>query len=397
MINLRKSFLDSLEFVNNKVAIMRVDLNMPIINGVVQDFTRMDKIVPTIKEIINRNGKLIIISHMGRPQGINNKELSLKILVPFLEERINNKVSFCTDDIFGKKIEKTVKKMVSKDVLLLENIRFYHQEEENDNSFSKRLASFGDIFINESFSTSHRNHSSIAGIGSFLPSFPGNLFEIEIRNLRRIFRDTNRRTVALLGGAKISTKLKIITNLAKKFDKILIGGGMANTFLSSQGVDIGSSLNEPKSHSDAREIFNQFKEKLFLPEDVIVVNSNNHDINKTVNVNELHGQDNIIMDIGPKTRKSFYNHIQKSEILLWNGPLGFFEKKPFDNGSNYVASVVKVMNNKKFFSVAGGGDTISCIKNSSFFDFFSFISTGGGAFLELIEGKRLPGIEILNN
>ena len=397
MINLRKSFLDSLEFVNNKTAILRIDLNLPIFDGKVSDFTRMDKITPTIKGILNRNGKIIIISHLGRPKGINNKELSLKQLVPFLEEKIESKITFCNEDIFGKKIERIIKKMVPKDILLLENIRFYHQEEENDLSFSKRLASFGDIFINESFSTSHRNHSSISGIGTFLPSFPGSLFEFEIKNLSKIFRDSNRKTVAVLGGSKISTKLNLIDNLAKKFDKILIGGAMANTFLSSQGIDVGNSLKEPKLEQEAKQLLNEFKEKIIIPDDVIVVNSDKPDSNLTINVDSLSGSENVIMDIGPKTRKNFYNLISKSEILLWNGPLGYFEKIPFDNGSNYVASIVKVMHSKKFFSVAGGGDTISCIKNSGFYEFFSFISTGGGAFLELIEGKNLPGIEILNN
>ena len=397
MINLRKSFLDSLEFVNNKTAILRIDLNLPIFDEKVSDFTRMDKITPTIKGILNRNGKIIIISHIGRPKGINNKELSLKPLVPHLEEKVGSNITFCNEDIFGKKIERLIKKMVPKDILLLENIRFYHQEEENDRTFSKRLSSFGDIFINESFSTSHRNHSSIAGIGTFLPSFPGSLFEFEIKNLSKIFRDSNRKTIAVLGGSKVSTKLNLINNLAKKFDQILIGGAMANTFLASQGIDVGNSLKEPKLEQEAKQILNNFKERIIIPEDVIVVNPDKPNSNLTLNVDSLSGSDNVIMDIGPKTRKLFYNLIAKAEILLWNGPLGYFEKIPFDNGSNYVASVVKIMHSKKFFSVAGGGDTISCIKNSGFYEFFSFISTGGGAFLELIEGKILPGIEILNN
>lgn len=397
MINLRKSFSDSLEFVNNKTAILRVDFNLPIINGKIMDLTRMEKVIPTLKNIVDRNGKIIIISHLGRPKGINNREYSLKCLVPYLEKFLEKKVIFCNEDIFGKKIERLIKKMLPKDVVLLENIRFYHQEEENDKTFSKRLASFGDIFINESFSTSHRNHSSISGVGSYLPSFPGSLFEIEIKNLSKIFRDSNRKTVAVLGGSKISSKLNIINNLAKKFDKILIGGAMANTFLSAKGIDIGSSMNEIQLENEAKQILQDFSHKIIIPEDVIVTNSEEPNTDTTMNVESLDGPENVIVDIGPKTRKSFFNHILKSEILLWNGPLGFFEKKPFDNGSNYVASVVKVMHSKKFFSVAGGGDTISCIKNSSYYDFFSFISTGGGAFLELIEGKNLPGIEILNN
>ena len=396
MINLKKSFNDALEFCNNKVCILRVDLNMPIYDSEVTDHTRLDKVIPTIKKIIERNGKLILISHLGRPEGINHKDLSLKQIIPIMESKLDQKIKFSSDDVFGRKIDKTIKTLKTKEILLLENIRFYHHEEENDLTFSKRLASFGDIFINESFSTSHRKHASIFGLGNFLPCFPGQLFEYEVKNLSKIFRDLNKKSIAILGGSKVSTKIGLIENLCNKFDKILIGGAMANTFLAGSGHQIGDSLNEKNMEKEAQNLLKKFNNKIIIPEDVIVSNSVDESYPKTLDVKSVPNNEKIY-DIGPKTRKLFFNEISKSEILLWNGPLGFFEKRPFDNGTNHVASAVKSMSSKRFFSVAGGGDTISALKNSEFIDYFSFISTGGGSFLELLKGKNLPGIEILNN
>ena len=396
MLNLKKSFNDSLSFVSNKVCILRLDLNLPKIDDKYSDFTRLDRVIPTISALLEEKAKLIIIAHAGRPVGINNKEFSLKPLQSILEKRLETRVYFCNDDIFGRKIERFIKKLEAKEVCLLENIRFYHQEEENEHTFAKRLASFGDIFINDSFSASHRKHASISGIGQYLPCFPGKLLEEEIMNIGKIFGNLHQNTVAILGGSKISTKLGIIQNLAKKFSKILIGGAMSNTILDSIGYEIGKSFTEHGFNKVAKEMMTEFKDKIIIPEDVICVNSLDSVEGITCDIKSV-GNNNIIVDIGPKTRKRFYNEISRSENILWNGPLGMFEKKPFDNGTNYVASAMKVKKRGKFFSVAGGGDTISALKNSNFYNYFSYISTGGGAFLEFIEGKNLPGIEILNN
>lgn len=396
MINLKKSFEDCLSFASNKVCILRLDLNLPKVDGKYSDFTRLDKVIPTIESLVEENGKILIIAHAGRPKGIDNKDLSLKPLQSILEKKLNTNVHFCNDDIFDRKIERFIKKLEKREVGLLENIRYYHQEEENDLTFARRIASFGDIYINDSFSASHRDHASISGIGKFLPCFPGKLFEEEIKNMSQIFSNLHQNTIAILGGSKISSKLGIIENLAMKFNKILVGGAMANAILDGMGYEIGKSFNEQGFKKEVNEIMNTYKNKIIIPEDVICIPSLDSLDGISFDIKSV-GKNDLIVDIGPKTRKRFFNEITNSENILWNGPLGMFEKKPFDNGTNFVASAVKRKNKNQFFSVAGGGDTISALKNSECFDFFSYVSTGGGAFLELIEGKKLPGIEILNN
>ena len=396
MPNLKKNFSDALEFVNNKVCFVRCDLNLPIVDNKITDFTRLDEIIPTLEKLISRNGKIILISHLGRPKGKVDENLSLGMIIPHIEERLKRSIVFCKEQILSSETAEKIKKLPPKGVLLLENIRFYKQEEENDKKFSSKISEYGDIYINESFSTSHRNHASITGIPSFLPSFPGKLFEQEIKNLNVITKGLNQsRSVAILGGAKISTKVAIIESLIKKFNKVLIGGAMANTFIASQGIEIGRSFNEPKMQEKALTIIRKYRDKILLPEDAIISESENPGNHRSVDIKKIKNTDSIY-DIGPKTRKSFFNEIIQCEKLLWNGPLGFFEKKPFDNGTNYIASIIKSQKSKKFFSAAGGGDTISALKQSGYINDFSFISTGGGAFLEFIEGKSLPGIEILN-
>ena len=398
MINLKKSFEDALEFVNNKICFVRCDLNLPYIDGKFSDYTRLDKVIPTIKEILLRNGKVVLISHFGRPNGKFNEVLSLKPMVPLLEKRLGKIIKFYDEDIKNSdKLKKKFNKLDSGNVLLLENIRFYKEEEQNDLNFSKNLSSLADIYINESFSSSHRRHASITGISAFLPSFPGKLFQFELQNLNKVVREMQKEnSIAVLGGSKVSTKMKIIENLTKKFNKILIGGAMANTFLASQGINIGKSFSESRMLEKTNLIYKENKDKIILPIDCIVSKSENYESSSAVD-NKNVKDDECIFDIGPKTRKIFYNEILRHEKLLWNGPLGYFEKKPFDNGTNYVSSIVKKHKSDRFFSIAGGGDTISALKNSGNINNFSFISTGGGAFLEFIEGKSLPGIEILNN
>ena len=397
-MNLKKNFEDALEFANNKICIIRCDLNLPIINGEITDFTRLDKVIPTLKMLLARNSKILLISHLGRPKGKFDENLSLRIVLPHLEKKLEKKVFFAQDNLMeSNELENSIKKLSPGNILLIENIRFYKQEEQNDLNFSKKLASYGDIFINESFASSHRSHSSITGIATFLPSFPGKLFQHELKNLNYITKNLQKASsVAVLGGSKISTKIKLVENLSERFNKILIGGAMANTFLSAQGYEIGKSFNEPDMIMQAKSILKKNEEKIIIPQDVIVVNSAEDTFNLAIDIKNIN-ENHIIYDIGPKTRKEYYNLILKHEKLLWNGPLGFFEKKPFDNGTNYVSSIVKSHRNKSFFSVAGGGDTISALKKTGNIEYFSFISTAGGAFLEFVEGKRLPGIEILNN
>tara|TARA_B100000035_G_scaffold9634_1_gene8217 strand:- start:6294 stop:7490 length:1197 start_codon:yes stop_codon:yes gene_type:complete len=398
MITLKKKFSDSYNFLYNKKAIVRVDLNIPVTNGKIVDDTRIQKIIPTIKILLEKKASIILITHLGRPNGNWDEKFSLKELVSEVSLIIGEEIYFEKKNI--NKIESEYLDNLFKDfkIVLLENIRFYKEEERNDKKFVKKISSFGDVFINECFSCCHRNHASISGIPTYLPSFPGKLLEEEILNLKNLVLSSNIETnIAVLGGAKVSTKLKIIDFYAKNYSKVLIGGAMANTFLSALGNEIGDSLYEKKMVKTAIDLLSIYGDKILLPKDVVVTSKKDENLMLIKNIDEVE-RGHVIMDIGPQTRMSFYNEIIKSENLLWNGPLGYFEKTPFDAGTNYVLKGVKNNKYKNFFSVAGGGDTISLLKKGGFFDCFSFVSTGGGAFLEFIQrGNSLPGLNSLNN
>ena len=395
MITLKKKFEDIDSFVINKKVILRVDLNLPSYDGEIVDFTRLEKISPTIKFLLSRKAKIILISHMGRPNQENKESLSLKILSSKISAYINSEVVFIEDNIMNIKKDKIEKAFNNCSVILLENLRFFKEEESNDESFSKKLSSFADIYVNESFSTCHRKHSSIVGIPNFLPSFPGMLLEKEVSNLKKLITTANYSSaIAVFGGSKVSTKIKVIEYYLKKFGKVIIGGAMANTFLYSKNINIGASIYEKSMQKIAKGLLEYYGNKISLPEDVVTI-----DKSKKIQL-RLFGdikKDEKIFDIGPKTRMKYYNFILDCSCLLWNGPLGFYEQKPFDEGTNYVIKSVKNNNNKNFFSVAGGGDTISMLNHAKASDYFSFISTGGGAFLEFIQGSGLPGLDSLNN
>ncbi len=396
MITIKKKFSDSYNFVYNKIVLLRVDLNIPFENNQVLDSTRIKKILPTINNLLKHKAKIIIISHLGRPKGKWLDDFSLKVVISELENLTNKSVLFFKNNIKNIKKDEINEKFQDHDIIVFENIRFYPEEEKNDQKFTKKIASLGDIYINECFSCSHRNHSSISGIPEFLPSFPGELLENEIQNLKNLFLLSNHQdSVAVLGGAKISTKIKLIEFYASKFSKVLIGGAMANTILVSQGFEIGASLIEKKMIKFSNEVFKMFKDKILLPTDVIVSDKKllkKAEVKLTTEINKT----DVILDIGPKTRMLFFNEVVKAKTILWNGPLGFFEKKPFDEGTHYVLKSIKANKNKNFFSVAGGGDTISILNQSNCFNDFSFVSTGGGAFLEFIQGENMPGLSSLN-
>ena len=394
MITLKKKFSDISNFVFNKIVIVRVDFNLPFYEGKISDFTRVEKIIPTIDFLLKNKAKIILLSHFGRPKGQKQKEFSLELVVDEVKNVLEREICFCDDNLKTIKREKIEKIFKDNDIILMENIRFYEEEETFDQNFSKKIASLGDIYINECFSVSHRKHSSIVGIPKFLPSFPGILLENEISNLKNLITTNNSSTIAIFGGSKISTKLKIVDFYLKKFTKVIFGGAMANTFLKAKEIDVGSSLYEKSMVKVAKEFVEKFSDKILLPEDVIIEKKGI----KIIEVKPLDmiSKDDVILDIGPKTRLKFYNEIIKSEKILWNGPLGFYEKKPFDEGTGFVVKAVKNNKNKNFFSVAGGGDTISLLKQVNAFQYFSFISTGGGAFLEFIRGDGLPGLDSLN-
>ena len=394
MITLKKKFSDITNFVFNKKVIVRVDFNLPYYDGKVSDFTRVEKILPTINFLLKNNAKVILISHFGRPKGEKNNEFSLSIIKNDIEIILKKKIYFCDDNLKIIKRDKIDKIFKNNEIILMENIRFYPEEIKGDEDFSKKIASIGDIYINECFSVSHRSHSSIVGISKYLPSFPGMLLENEIFNLKNLITTQNSSTIAVFGGSKISTKLKIVEFYLNKFNKIIFGGAMANTFLKAMEIEIGCSLYEKSMTKIAKEFLEKFSNKILLPDDVIIENKKTNKI-EVKPIDTINKEDSIF-DIGPKTRLKFYNEIVKSDKLLWNGPLGYYEKKPFDEGTAFVVKAVKNNKNKNFFSVAGGGDTISLLKQNNVFQYFSFISTGGGAFLEFIKGDGLPGLDSLN-
>ena len=383
--------------LNNKKILLRLDLNVPLFGDKITDTTRIDKILPTLNFLISKNAKIIIISHVGRPKGKVVNDLSLRPICKDLQMKLSQNI---------KLISKDVKEIVSKDlfnnddekIIMLENIRFYPEEEKNNQQFAKHLATLADIYVNDAFSCSHRPHASIHEITKFLPSFSGLQLDLEVNALKKITSEIKKPITCIIGGSKVSTKINIIKNLIPKFDNIIIVGGMANNIIKYMGNNIGKSLQEENSESIIKEIFSLSKTencKITYPEDIVV----GKDLNGIPQIKELSevSSDEMILDIGPKTIKVISNIIDESNTILWNGPAGYFENPSFANGSIEIAKKI-VENNKsnKIYSVVGGGDTVSLLNSLNSINDFNFVSTAGGAFLEYLEGKELPGIKVLN-
>ncbi|MDC0585939.1 phosphoglycerate kinase [Candidatus Pelagibacter sp.] len=383
--------------LNNKKILLRLDLNVPLNNGKITDTTRIDKILPTLKFLITQKSKIIILSHVGRPKGKVVNELSLKPICEDLGEKLNKKVRLITKNI--KEINnKDLFNNIDEEIIMLENIRFYSEEEKNDHHFAKHLASLADIFVNDAFSCSHRAHASIHEISNFLPSYSGLQLDLEINALTKITSEIEKPITCIIGGSKVSTKINIIKNLIPKFDNIIIVGGMANNIIKYMGYDIGKSLQEENSNSTIEEIFLLSKKegcKIVYPVDVVVAKDLNGSP-QTKELNEIMFNE-MILDIGPKTIKMINNIIDNSKTILWNGPAGYFENPSFAHGSVEITKKI-VENNiaNKIYSVAGGGDTVSLLNSLNAINNFNFVSTAGGAFLECLEGKELPGIKVLN-
>jgi len=382
--------------LQGKNIILRLDLNVPLENSKITDTTRIDKILPTIKFLLNQNSKIIILSHVGRPKGKIIKELSLKPIGEEIEKKLKEKVRLISVNIGN--INKKFISNTRENILLLENIRYYPQEEQNDQKFGEHLASLGDIYVNDAFSCSHRAHSSICEISKFLPAFSGLQLNLEVGALKKITSNITKPITCIIGGSKISTKINIIKNLIPKFDNLIIVGGMANNIIEYSGNKIGKSIKEENVKEIISEIFRLSKEEncnIIYPMDVVVAES----LDGSPQNKELYEIDNdeMILDIGPKTIKQIFNIIDKTKTILWNGPAGYFENPVFANGSQEIAKKI-VENNKanKIFSVVGGGDTVSLLNSLNLVDNFNFVSTAGGAFLEYLEGKELPGITALN-
>jgi phosphoglycerate kinase len=382
--------------LKDKKIILRLDLNVPLINGIITDTTRIDKIVQTIKFLLEQNSKIIILSHVGRPKGKIVEELSLKPIGEELEKKLNEKVKLIKENIH--KIDKNFIESFNEKILLLENIRYYPEEENNDEKFAEHLAGLGDIYVNDAFSCSHRAHASVCEISKFLPSFSGLQLDLEIEALKKITSNITKPVTCIIGGSKISTKINVIKNLISKFDNIIIVGGMANNIIEYQGNNIGKSIKEENVHSIVNEIIALSKKencKIIYPEDVVVSNNLNG-LPKIKELSEINS-DEMILDIGPKTIKKISEIIDITKTILWNGPAGYFENPDFANGSIEIAKKI-IENNKenKIYSVAGGGDTVSLLNSLNAVENFNFVSTAGGAFLEYLEGKELPGIKSLS-
>jgi len=390
-------YIKDQEDLNDKIILLRLDLNVPLKDGIITDQTRIDKILPIIKFLIEKKTKILIISHIGRPKGKIDKDLSLQPICRNLEKKINQKITLIKENIFELKKDDLFKDTKNQ-IIFLENIRFYEEEEKNDANFSKQLAKLADIFVNDAFSCSHRAHASVCKITEFLPSFAGLQLETEINALKKVTSEIKKPITCIIGGSKISTKIGIIKNLIPKFDNIIIVGGMANNILHYQGSPIGKSIKEDNCKSIIADIFKTAKNyscSIIYPEDVLVGKS----IEDKAQIKELDeiNNDDLILDIGPKTIKKIRDIIESSETVLWNGPAGYFENPFFANGSYEIAKKI-IQKSKKnlIYSIAGGGDTIAVLNQINAINNFNFVSTAGGAFLEYLEGKELPGIRALN-
>ena len=389
--------IDDLE-VSGKRALVRVDLNVPMQNGQVTDTTRIDRIVPTLIELSNKGAKVIVISHFGRPRGQVVSEMSLVPIAKALSTSCSRPVTFATDTI-GKCAQMTIDAMATGDIVMLENLRFYAEEETNDKAFAVKLANLGDVYVSDAFSCSHRAHASTEGLAHLLPSAAGRLMQIEVESLARALEKPHSPVAAVAGGAKVSTKMGVLGNLTKKVDVLIIGGGMANTFLFSKGIDVGNSLCEKDMADAAREILSNAGKAgcdIVLPKDAVISREFKAGADSyTVALNAIPA-DAMILDVGPATVTDVTAKLETCKTLVWNGPFGAFEIPPFDSGTNAIAqAAARKTTAGQMVSIAGGGDTVAALSHAGVSDDFSYISTAGGAFLEWMEGKKLPGLEVL--
>lgn len=392
---LDKKTLEEID-VSHKKVLVRCDLNVPLKDGMITDDKRVVASLATIKYLIKNNAKVILMSHLGRPKGEFNMAYSLKPVRDLLEKILNIDVKI-SKDVIGPDTEILTNNMKDGDVVILENLRFHKEEEANDKEFAKKLASFGDIFVNDAFGTAHRAHASTFGITEYLPSVCGTLVKKEIETIGGALENPKRPFVAILGGAKVSDKIGIIKNLINKVDTLIVGGGMAYTFFKAQGYQIGTSICEEDKLELAKELLQSAKEKgvkFLLPVDTVVSDDFKNDSNfKTVKVGQ--SPDNYMgMDIGPETIKIFSQEIKTAGTVIWNGPMGVFEFENFANGTYKVAQAVA---NSDAISIIGGGDSAAAVNQLGFSDKMTHISTGGGATLTYLEGLELPGIAGLDN
>jgi phosphoglycerate kinase len=382
--------------VKGKRVLVRVDLNVPMADGKVADDTRVRAVAPTITEIAGRGGRVILLAHFGRPKGGPEAAFSLRQVLPALSAVLGRPVAFA-EDCIGPTAEAAVAAMKDGDVLLLENTRFHKAEEKNDPDFVAALATLGDLYVNDAFSAAHRAHASTEGLAHKLPAFAGRSMQREIEAIESALASPKRPVVAVIGGAKVSSKIDVLENLVGKVDALVVGGGMANTFLLAKGIPVGKSLAEPDLVDTAKKIMAAAEKAgsvIVLPTDVVVAKEFKAGAEATVVPVDAVPADQMILDIGPKSVEAVNAWIDKAATLVWNGPLGAFEVPPFDKATMSAARHA-ASRKGKVLSVAGGGETVSALHQAGAAEGFSFVSTAGGAFLEWLEGKALPGVEVL--
>ena len=384
----------------NTRLLIRADLNVPINNNKISDETRIERFCNGISKLLKKNTKIIIITHLGRPKGKEDLSLSNRILLKPLKKYLNKEIIFSSNPISTLAIENS-KKLKNNQILLCENIRFHPEEEEDDSIFAEKLSNLGDIYVNDAFSCSHRAHSSTHSITNFMPSYFGPMLCEEISALNKTLENPLKPSLAIIGGSKVSTKISVLKNLVSKLDSIIIGGGMANTFLFAKGAPMGNSLYEPNLKETANDILTYSKQKncnILLPIDIITARKLEQNTKTNTSNYDECPADQMILDIGQKSIELFKKAINSSKTILWNGPLGAFEIKPFDNSTNLLAKFTgKNTMQEKCISVAGGGDTVSALNSVKVTQQFSYVSSAGGAFLEWLEGKKLPGIEAIKS
>jgi len=388
--------LDNNLKLEGKRVLLRVDFNVPLDKGSITEISRIEKVFPTIKFLIDNKAKIIIISHMGRPKGKTVTSLTLKPIAKKLSNLLGQKVLFL-NEVIGSKVVEESKKISNGEVLLLENLRFYKEEESNSKHFAKELSKIGDIYVNEAFSCSHRAHASISEITNHINSFAGQQLIKEINTIKMLTEGANKPLTCIIGGSKISTKIGVLNNLIKKMNNIVIVGAMANNFIKYKKYNIGKSIFEKNTENLVENIIksaNDYKCKIIIPNDVIV-SKNYNSKGQLKNLDKIDDTD-IILDIGTNTIETICKIIDYSKTILWNGPVGYFEIDEFSKGTSKIAKkIYKNTKNKSLTSIAGGGDTVAAINKFNCSDGFTYISTAGGAFLELLEGKILPGIKAL--
>ena len=389
--------LDSIDVAGKRV-LVRVDLNVPMKAGKVTDATRIERAAPTLAELAAKGARVIVLSHFGRPDGKRVPDMSLKPLVEPLSEAVGRPVAFA-EDCIGPVAEEAVRALKPGEVLLLENLRFHKEEEKNEPGFIDKLSVLGDVYVNDAFSAAHRAHASTEGLANRLPAAAGRLMQAELEALDKALGNPKRPVCAAVGGAKVSSKLDLLGNLVSKVDKLIIGGGMANTFLHAQGIKVGKSLCEKDLAATALDILGKAKAahcKVLLPVDAVVAAEFKANVPHQVVDIQACPDDRMILDVGPKSVELYVEELKNCSTLVWNGPLGAFEIKPFDAGTVAVAeAVAKLTSAGKLLSVAGGGDTVAALAAAGVEDKFSYVSTAGGAFLEWMEGKSLPGVAAL--